>query len=226
MRRFMGGTVAPLAALAVPPLVPNLWGGGGGVVVWLMVILAPLLALRPCFWLILRPLARRHDKQAIGHRRYLAWMVLLWGGVSILVFTQRGLLLAARFAMPLAAQVIGVLMGMMSPVLTVSAMWSLGWARAVCIPTMLGERSEKPRGLIVSGPYRFVRNPMYLSEMCALLGAFLISGYASLFCMFLLWLPMTGFVIPLEEAELRERFGREQYDAYARRVSRLLPWLW
>jgi len=190
-----------------------------------MVILAPLLVLRPGFWLILRPLYRR-SKVASNSSRYVTWALALWGGLSLLVFSHRHLLLSGRFDVPLAARVIGLLIGLISPVLTVSALHTLGWKRAICIPSISGEKSGEPASLVMSGPYRIVRNPIYLSEMCALLGGFLISGFSGLLCMFLLWLPMTGFVIPLEEAELRARVGAGQYEAYARRVARLLPGLW
>lgn len=225
MGRVAASTIAPIAGLVATAAAAFAWRGAAGVTLWLMMILAPLLVLRPGFWLVLRPLSRR--RRVVGRSaRYVGWVALLWAGLGLAVFSQRGWLLSGRLEMPLAARIAGILIGLLSPLLTISATRSLGWERAICVPVLFGEKPGKPPTLVVSGPYRFVRNPMYVSEMCALVGCFLFAGFPSLLCMFLLWLPMTGFVIPLEEQELRDRFGPEQYDAYARRVARLIPGLW
>lgn len=79
-----------------------------------------------------------------------------------------------------------------------------------------------PRRLVTAGPYRFSRNPMYLSLALTYLG---IAGImrlpwaAVLLPLPLLWL--NRLVIPLEEARLRTAFGRS-YEAYCRRVRRWL----
>jgi protein-S-isoprenylcysteine O-methyltransferase Ste14 len=79
---------------------------------------------------------------------------------------------------------------------------------------------DPPRRLVVRGPYRFVRNPMYIGAALALGGAALfyrssvLAGYAGLF-MLLAHL----FVILYEEPRLRRAFGAE-YEAYCKRVGR------
>ena len=82
---------------------------------------------------------------------------------------------------------------------------------------------DPPRRLVVRGPYRFVRNPMYIGAGLALAGAALfyeswpILVYAALFL-----LATHLFVIWYEEPALRETFGPE-YEAYRGRVGRWLP---
>lgn len=82
---------------------------------------------------------------------------------------------------------------------------------------------DAPRRLVVLGPYRMVRNPMYLGAGLALAGAALIyraaalAGFAALF-----FLAAHSFVRWYEEPTLRRRFGAE-YDAYCRRVGRWRP---
>ncbi|MBI4763892.1 MAG: isoprenylcysteine carboxylmethyltransferase family protein [Deltaproteobacteria bacterium] len=82
---------------------------------------------------------------------------------------------------------------------------------------------DPPRRLVVQGPYRFVRNPMYLGAGFALAGAALfygswvLLGYIGLF-----FLATHLFVVGYEEPTLRRTFGPE-YDAYCRRVSRWRP---
>jgi protein-S-isoprenylcysteine O-methyltransferase Ste14 len=77
--------------------------------------------------------------------------------------------------------------------------------------------------LIVSGPYRFTRNPMYLGLLCLNLGATLLSGaLANLWSSIALfmWLHYE-FVLP-EEVFLRDKLGAI-FAEYARRVPR---WFW
>ena len=84
---------------------------------------------------------------------------------------------------------------------------------------------DAPRRLVVRGPYRFVRNPMYMGAALALAGAALFCQSAALlvYCAaFLLCFHL--FVILYEEPTLRRKFGRE-YEGYCRQVRRWWPGL-
>jgi protein-S-isoprenylcysteine O-methyltransferase Ste14 len=93
------------------------------------------------------------------------------------------------------------------------------------IGTISRTRTSTRQGpLIMSGPFRMVRNPLYLGNWMIWTGLVLASR--------LLWmLPIAWAVFALqygtmviwEEARLRSMFGR-QYDRYARDVPRWLPW--
>jgi protein-S-isoprenylcysteine O-methyltransferase Ste14 len=82
---------------------------------------------------------------------------------------------------------------------------------------------DPPRRLVVRGPYRFVRNPMYVGASLALTGA-------ALFYRSIALLAFTGafalvthlFVVWYEEPTLRRMFG-EEYERYTRRVRRWWP---
>lgn len=82
---------------------------------------------------------------------------------------------------------------------------------------------DPPRRLVISGAYRFVRNPMYIGAGLALLGASLfywsvaLLGYTVLFA-----LATHLFVTLYEEPTLSQTFGSE-YEAYRSRVRRWLP---
>src|SRR5450631_479492 len=82
---------------------------------------------------------------------------------------------------------------------------------------------DPPRRLVVRGPYRFVRNPMYISAGLALAGAALfyeslpLLGYIGLY-----FVATHLFVVWYEEPVLRHTFGQE-YEAYCRRVRRWWP---
>jgi protein-S-isoprenylcysteine O-methyltransferase Ste14 len=82
---------------------------------------------------------------------------------------------------------------------------------------------DPPKTLVVTGLYRWVRNPMYVGVLSAVLGQALLLGslflvqYAGwVFVAFLL------FVVLYEEPSLERRFGQE-YLEYRRAVPRFLP---
>jgi protein-S-isoprenylcysteine O-methyltransferase Ste14 len=82
---------------------------------------------------------------------------------------------------------------------------------------------DPPRRLVVSGPYRYVRNPMYLGAGLALAGAALFYESGAL------WAYTGGFLVLMhlavvlyEEPTLKQTFG-EDYETYCRRVRRWLP---
>jgi protein-S-isoprenylcysteine O-methyltransferase Ste14 len=82
---------------------------------------------------------------------------------------------------------------------------------------------DPPRRLVVQGPYRYLRNPMYLGAGAALTAAALYYGSLSLLGYTALFLFITHlFVVWYEEPTLRNSFG-ESYEAYCRRVRRWWP---
>jgi protein-S-isoprenylcysteine O-methyltransferase Ste14 len=95
---------------------------------------------------------------------------------------------------------------------------ALHWAQA---PAGL-ELETTPRYLLVRGPYKFTRNPTYLSVLAILLGWTLFYGsVAVLVGLAGLWVLYTFFVVPWEERKLEARFG-EAYRHYKNTVPRWL----
>jgi protein-S-isoprenylcysteine O-methyltransferase Ste14 len=79
--------------------------------------------------------------------------------------------------------------------------------------------------LIRSGPYRLVRNPVYTSMLCVHLATALLITPLWLFVLALaVFLAGTTIRIRAEEKLLAARFG-EQFAAYRRSVSRLVPFV-
>jgi protein-S-isoprenylcysteine O-methyltransferase Ste14 len=82
---------------------------------------------------------------------------------------------------------------------------------------------DPPVVFVCKGPYRFVRNPMYLAIVGILLGETLFFR-----SMILAWMALgfaVGFhlfVVFYEEPALRQRFGAS-YEHYCSHVSRWLP---
>ena len=79
------------------------------------------------------------------------------------------------------------------------------------------------RHLVVTGLYRYVRNPMYVAVVSLIIGQALIFANVSLLEYgALVWLAFHLFVIGYEEPKLRATFGAE-YQAFCRGVSRWIP---
>jgi len=82
---------------------------------------------------------------------------------------------------------------------------------------------DPPRRLVVRGPYRFVRNPMYLGAALAMAGAALYYQSLALLAYVVVFLVATHlFVAAYEEPTLRRAFG-DDYSAYCGRVGRWFP---
>ena len=80
--------------------------------------------------------------------------------------------------------------------------------------------SFSPPHLVVAGPYRLSRNPMYIAGLLTWFGWTLFYGSpAVLLVMVLLWLIFNFRVIPQEERQLEALFG-EEYLVYKRTVRR------
>ena len=82
---------------------------------------------------------------------------------------------------------------------------------------------DPPKKLVVEGPYRIVRNPMYWAVLCVMLGEatfFRSLPLAEIGCAFFAITML--FVMLYEEPILREKFGAE-YEAYRRHVPRWIP---
>lgn len=76
--------------------------------------------------------------------------------------------------------------------------------------------------LITTGPYRWVRHPLYTAGMLQSVGVcMLMANWFAAIAAFLFW---TTIVIrtPMEERKLIEQFG-DQYQQYAARVGRFVP---
>ncbi len=82
---------------------------------------------------------------------------------------------------------------------------------------------DPPRRLVVSGPYRRMRNPMYLGAVTALAGAAVFYASVALLAYAALFLVSAHlFVTRWEESTLARIFGAE-YETYRAATGRWLP---
>jgi len=87
----------------------------------------------------------------------------------------------------------------------------------------LEERASRTEPLVIKGPYRYVRHPLYSDVVLLLLGWWLLFDYTFLLIstlLLLLW--FSCVVTQFEERELKALFGND-YQEYARRVPRIIP---
>jgi len=79
------------------------------------------------------------------------------------------------------------------------------------------------RHLVITGLYRYVRNPMYVAVLLTILGQSLILGNRALLGYGgLVFVLFYGFVLAYEEPTMRASFGSE-YQSYCAEVPRWIP---
>lgn len=81
---------------------------------------------------------------------------------------------------------------------------------------------KRDHQLVATGPYAFVRHPMYTGLLTAFLGSALALGQWRGVLAFLIALAALWRKWRLEERWMRERFG-ENYERYSRRVPAVVP---
>ena len=98
--------------------------------------------------------------------------------------------------------------------------WEFAW-RGIGTPVPF----DPPRRLVISGPYRFVRNPMYLGTGMALLGEAIVFPKITtlmLTMIVVLAVVVSALVMLYEEPTLRRMFDGD-YENYCRNVHRWIP---
>jgi len=136
---------------------------------------------------------------------YLPARLLAWTGIA----------LPAAFAWP---QLAGLIVGTAGATIALWCVFAFVWiGKGTPAPF------DPPRRLVIRGPYRFVRNPMYIGAGLTLAGAALYCGSIFLLLYGCVLLIVTHLVVMFyEEPTLCRSFGAE-YQAYCSRVSRWRP---
>ena len=98
------------------------------------------------------------------------------------------------------------------------AFWAISLFRIA--GTEINPTSETNKSLIIRGPYRFTRNPMYLALVVLTLGIGFAVGSLPMFAVPVLLFTTTNWVhIPFEEAKMHRQFGAA-FCAYTSQVRR------
>ncbi len=80
-----------------------------------------------------------------------------------------------------------------------------------------------PEEFVAVGPYKYVRNPMYIGGLIVLAGLALYQHSVSILLLCLgLFLLVNLFLVVFEEPDLKARFGAK-YEDYLKTVPRWIP---
>jgi protein-S-isoprenylcysteine O-methyltransferase Ste14 len=142
----------------------------------------------------------------VGRRTpLLEWMALELSRAGLMSFTS-------------AIAAVIVLSSVIAGIAAVFRVWGTAWLGHSTV------NSFEMRGgaVMASGPYRFVRNPLYIGTWCLIAAiAFVMPASGALVCMVLLTVFLLRLILA-EEEYLTAQIG-EPYVAYRRAVPRLLP---
>ena len=82
---------------------------------------------------------------------------------------------------------------------------------------------DPPKAFVATGPYIYVRNPMYVGAVLALIGGALVVQSVSILALAGVFWALSHLMVVLnEEPALEKRFG-DSFVQYKRRVRRWLP---
>lgn len=125
----------------------------------------------------------------------------------------------AAVSLPLLVRLFGLgLAGLMLPAL----IWMFRSLSHNITPTVMVRADHQ---LVTSGPYRWIRHPLYTFGFTLFFGISLAAANGLLLILGPLCFISLVLRTPIEEAILEERFG-EQYRQYKARTGRYLPRLW
>jgi protein-S-isoprenylcysteine O-methyltransferase Ste14 len=136
----------------------------------------------------------------------------VWGLLAVLLSQGGAMSIAAAFNLLLAVAIACALAGA----------WLRTWGSAYLGADVMRDTSMRSDGVVADGPYRYVRNPLYLGSWLNLLAlALLMPASGAVFAIAMLIAFHLRLILG-EEAFLREKLG-EPYAAYCAKVSRILP---
>lgn len=144
------------------------------------------------------------------------------------------LVLAIHFALPWGIAQLGQRHGWLQAaptILNLAGLAAVGAGLAIYIACLVAHFKTyrapvrigfTPPHLVVDGPYRYSRNPMYLSGLLAWFGWAIFYGSLPVLAgLALLWAAFAFHVVPEEERQLAALFG-DEYHAYKESVRRWL----
>ena len=146
---------------------------------------------------------------------YMSGFLLFFGWIALLVRTFDQ---SFGVSLPAATEIPGAILVVAGAIL-VLACAGVFISRGRGTPAIF----DAPRAFVAIGPYKYVRNPMYIGGLILLIGFGLFERSISiLFLTLPLFLLVHLFVLFYEEPTLTRKFG-SSYQEYRRAVRRWIP---
>jgi protein-S-isoprenylcysteine O-methyltransferase Ste14 len=119
--------------------------------------------------------------------------------------------------LPMVLRLVGLAIAVVSALFAAWGMWSLGKSYGLRMDLFEGHR------LVMGGPYRITRHPMYLGIVSFHVGATLAMESVALLVITILYvIPFTALRIRAEEKVLAAAFG-DEFRTFAARVPAFVP---
>jgi protein-S-isoprenylcysteine O-methyltransferase Ste14 len=168
------------------------------------------------YWLISAIGVKRNVKGTGWGRSFTIRIIAVIIIIFILQVTPVGQLLGDRFSY--AVQVIGVILCAAGVAFAIWARYHLGrdWSGT---PSM-----KEGHELVTSGPYKFVRHPIYTGVILALFGSGLVNGIIWL-AVFVIFTIVFLRRISIEERYMMQLFP-DKYPEYKKHTKALIPFVW
>ena len=172
-------------------------------------------------WLRLAGDHKSTDRKAIGQEGWGYAIVRAFRSIFLIAFlvlysVNQPWLEMLSVPFPNWLRWIGVFLGALSLALYAWSRTSLGkeWSSYL--------KLREKHHLVTTGPYQWIRHPIYLAMMGFLTGITLITANYFLIVVLLVSIVDLSLRIPKEEQMMIEEFG-DEYKTYMQRTGRLLP---
>jgi protein-S-isoprenylcysteine O-methyltransferase Ste14 len=136
----------------------------------------------------------------------------VWARLAMLLYRDCGVRIGAAFNIVLLAGILCAVLGA----------WMRTWGSACISVSVMRDRQMRSDSVVASGPYRYLRNPLYVGLFIFTLAlTLLMSVSGAIFTLALVAIFELRLILG-EEAFLSAQLG-EPYAAYCAKVPRLLP---
>ena len=185
-----------------------------GLALTLLLVLTPLLL----YWFLIHPFHRLWRR--IGLRASYLIIATPIFATALLVYRARRSLLSIDFGTSWLLILLGLTCTYVANRLRRGISRAMTKRVVAGIPELSPDRHAV--ALITDGLHGRIRHPRYVQVVLAMLGYALIANFLAPYLVVAAWVVAILAIVPLEERELRARFG-PAYDDYRRRVPRFIP---
>jgi protein-S-isoprenylcysteine O-methyltransferase Ste14 len=161
----------------------------------------------------------RHRFWIISGIFYLGFSCYMWDRTNVSVALAR--MIPGGMHSPLVGRWIRAILGMGVLIVTLAALVR-SWAEAYLHSSVVHDRQLHSERLVANGPYRWVRNPLYLGNILLAFGLGPMASRTGFLVLVVATVPFVYRLILREEAGLLESQG-DGYRRYFETVPRLWP---